>query len=162
MLVRDVDKLDPMPDEKLRQLDEDYVIQHQLDKLLGGLMSDILKHKPQDPLQFIIDSITLGPEHAMQDVETGLPLHRREKLEQVFKIIDKDGSGKISLRMLQNYANKYGGETLTLDDLRGLFQDFKPASEHFINLKEFLRFFSEVSATITNKDFEAMIEEMSS
>lgn len=110
MLVRDVDKLDPMPDEKLRQLDEDYVvsiparmfmrlcnaeagtlaqqqettcvglgvyrsrskdstslqIQHQLDKLLGGLMSDILKYKPQDPLQFIIDSITLGPEHAMQ------------------------------------------------------------------------------------------------
>lgn len=74
----------------------------------------------------------------------------------------QDGSGKISLRMLQNYANKYGGETLTLDDLRGLFQDFKPASEHFINLKEFLRFFSKVSATITNKDFEAMIEEMSS
>lgn len=25
----------------------------------------------------------------LQDVETGLPLHRREKLEQVFKIIDK-------------------------------------------------------------------------
>jgi hypothetical protein len=100
MLVRDVDKLDPLPDEKLRQLDEEYVVsritahlrvqqsdahavynahtvaltclliilqmQHQLDKLLGGLMSDILKHKPQDPLQFIIDSITLGPEHAMQ------------------------------------------------------------------------------------------------
>jgi hypothetical protein len=41
-------------------------MQHQLDKLLGGLMSDILKHKPQDPLQFIIDSITLGPDHAMQ------------------------------------------------------------------------------------------------
>jgi hypothetical protein len=107
MLVRDVDKLDPLPDEKLRQLDEEYVVsrtaahmcsmllshlhvqqsdavcnahavwlitayyyilqmQHQLDKLLGGLMSDILKHKPQDPLQYIIDSITLGPEHAMQ------------------------------------------------------------------------------------------------
>jgi hypothetical protein len=41
-------------------------VQHQLDKLLGGLMSDILQHKPQDPLQFIIDSLTLGPEHAMQ------------------------------------------------------------------------------------------------
>jgi Ca2+-binding EF-hand superfamily protein len=74
----------------------------------------------------------------------------------------QDGSGKISLRMLQSYANKYGGETLTLDELRDLFQDFKPASEHYINLQEFLRFFSKVSATITNKDFEAMIEEMSS
>jgi hypothetical protein len=26
MLVRDVDKLDPLPDEKLRQLDEEYVV----------------------------------------------------------------------------------------------------------------------------------------
>ncbi|KAF6266705.1 hypothetical protein COO60DRAFT_10015 [Scenedesmus sp. NREL 46B-D3] len=162
MFVRDVDKLEPIPDEKLRQLDEEYVVQHQLDKLLGGLMSDMLKHKPQDPLQFIIDSITLGSKNAIQDPETGLPLHRREQLVQVFKIIDKDGIGKISLRMLQNYANKYGGETLTLDELRGLFQDFKPASEHFINVHEFLCFFSKVSATITNKDFKAMIEEMSS
>lgn len=74
----------------------------------------------------------------------------------------QDGIGKVSLRMLQNYANKYGGETLTLDELRGLFQDFKPASEHFINVHEFLCFFSKVSATVTNKDFKAMIEEMSS
>lgn len=41
-------------------------VEHQLDKLLGGLMTDILKHKPQDPIQFIIDTITLGAELAMQ------------------------------------------------------------------------------------------------
>lgn len=73
----------------------------------------------------------------------------------------QDGSGQISLRMLQSYANKYGGETLTLEDLRGLFQDFKPSNEMYINLREFLVFFSKVSSTITNKDFAAMIEEMS-
>jgi hypothetical protein len=31
----------------------------------------------------------------------------------------QEGSGKISLRMLQSYASKHGGETLTLDDLKG-------------------------------------------
>ncbi len=67
-----------------------------------------------------------------QDPATGLPQHRREQLLQVFRTIDKDGVG-ISLRSLQTYANKYGGETLTLDDLRGLFADFKPAVEHFVS-----------------------------
>jgi hypothetical protein len=31
----------------------------------------------------------------------------------------QDGTGKISLRMLQSYASKHGGETLTLEDLKG-------------------------------------------
>jgi hypothetical protein len=62
--------------------------------------------------------------------------------------------------MLQNYANKYGGEMLTLEDLRLLFSDFKPASELFITQPEFLLFFSKVSRTISNKDFDAMIAEM--
>jgi len=71
----------------------------------------------------------------------------------------QEGNGKISLRMLQSYASKHGGETLTLEDLKGLFQDFKP-NENYINQQEFLRFFARVSGTITNKEFEAMIEEM--
>lgn len=72
----------------------------------------------------------------------------------------QEGNGKISLRMLQSYASKHGGETLTLEDLKGLFQDFKPSNENYINQQEFLRFFARVSGTITNKEFEAMIEEM--
>lgn len=39
---------------------------HSLDKLLGGLLTDLLREKPADPLQFIIDSLSLGPEHAAQ------------------------------------------------------------------------------------------------
>lgn len=31
----------------------------------------------------------------------------------------QEGSGKISLRKLQAYASKHGGETLTLEDLKG-------------------------------------------
>eukprot|EP00775_Hariotina_reticulata_P013723 gene13723-13845_t len=162
MLVRDVDQLDPLPDDRIRQQDHDYMAEHQLDRLFSGLLSELLMHKPPDPLQYIIDNLTLGADQAVQDDETGLPLHRKDKLAKVFKIIDKEGTGKISLRMLQNFANKYGGETLSIDDLRGLFQDFKPASENFITFHEFLLFFSKVSSTITNKDFEEMVDEMSS
>lgn len=34
-------------------------------------------------------------------------------------VILQEGSGKISLRKLQAYASKHGGETLTLEDLKG-------------------------------------------
>lgn len=71
----------------------------------------------------------------------------------------QEGTGKISLRMLQSYASKHGGETLTLD-LKGLFQDFRPSHENFINQQEFLVFFSKVSSTVTNKEFDEMITEM--
>lgn len=75
-------------------------------------------------------------------------------------VVLQDGSGKISLRMLQSYASKHGGETLTLQDLQGLFQDFKPSNETYINQQDFLRFFSKVSNTITNAEFAEMIAEM--
>lgn len=37
----------------------------------------------------------------MQSPETGLPKHRQSKLEKVFRIIDKSGTGRLSLRALQ-------------------------------------------------------------
>lgn len=57
----------------------------------------------------------------------------------------QDGSGKVSLRMLQKYASQFGGETLTLEDLQGLFQDFKPSTDGLFEVREFLMFFSRVS-----------------
>lgn len=39
---------------------------HSLDKLFETLLTDLLKKKPADPLQFIIDSLSMGPEHAAQ------------------------------------------------------------------------------------------------
>lgn len=62
--------------------------------------------------------------------------------------------------MLQDYANRYGGETLSLADLQGLFADFNPADTLFIKQDEFLAFFARVSATITNRAFADMIAEM--
>jgi hypothetical protein len=39
---------------------------HSLDKLFEGLLLGVLREKPSDPLQFIIDTLSLGPEHAAQ------------------------------------------------------------------------------------------------
>lgn len=41
-------------------------------------------------------------------------------------------------------------------------RDFKPGQDHLVGLSQFLTFFSRVSRTINNKDFDAMIFEMSS
>jgi Ca2+-binding EF-hand superfamily protein len=62
--------------------------------------------------------------------------------------------------MLQTFASKHGGETLTLQDLQGLFADFRPSAESHINQGEFLVFFAKVSSTISNREFDEMIREM--
>lgn len=73
----------------------------------------------------------------------------------------QDGSGRISLRKLQAFASKHGGETLTLADLRQLFSDFEPRGhDASVGEAEFLRFFSRVSATMANREFGEMIQEM--
>ncbi|KAI8476446.1 MAG: hypothetical protein J3K34DRAFT_510027 [Monoraphidium minutum] len=158
---RDVDRLDPMPDGKLCEQDQAYLEKHGIGQLFNGIVLDIARQAPADPLQFMIDTLTLGPELAMQSAETGLPKHRQSKLEKVFRVIDKAGTGKLSLRALQAYANSHGGETLTNADLRAIFKDFKPGMDHLVGLPQFLTFFSRVSRTINNRDFDAMVDEMS-
>jgi hypothetical protein len=39
---------------------------HCLGELFGSLLLSVLKDKPADPLQFIIDTLSLGPELAAQ------------------------------------------------------------------------------------------------
>jgi hypothetical protein len=45
----------------------------------------------------------------LQDPKTGLPQHRQAKLEKVFKIIDRAGSGRLAMRSLQVRAYQPGG-----------------------------------------------------
>lgn len=62
----------------------------------------------------------------------------------------------------QQYANRYGGQTLGGDELASIFSDFKPGADNLITQDEFVKFFSRVSRTITNPQFEAMVKEMMS
>jgi hypothetical protein len=73
----------------------------------------------------------------------------------------QEGSGRISLKAMQDFANKYGGQTLTFDELQLIFRDFKPSHDNLVTKEQFLVFFSKVSRQITNSDFYDMIAEMS-
>ena len=44
----------------------------------------------------------------------------------------QEGAGRISLKAMQDFANKYGGQTLTFDELQLIFRDFKPGNDHLI------------------------------
>ncbi len=88
---------------------------------------------------------------ALQDPATGLPEHRKSKLQDVFRIMDPEGHGKISFSSLQvcpmprccsrqqqqvhlmgcccpmqAYMSKHGGQTLKGDELKSIFTDFNP------------------------------------
>ena len=39
---------------------------HGIGPLFNGLVLDMARHMPADPVQFMIDSLTMGPEMAMQ------------------------------------------------------------------------------------------------
>jgi Ca2+-binding EF-hand superfamily protein len=124
------------------------------------LLADVMRLAPPDPLQYMIDALTLGAAAAQQDPELGLPRHRREKLERVFASIDSAGTGRLSLRSLQAYANAHGGETLTNADARAIFGDFKPGAGELVGLGQFLAFFAHASRTMGNASFDAMVGEM--
>lgn len=142
---------------------------HGVGALLGGLLADLMRAQPPDPLQFMADALTLGAAAAQQDAATGLPRHRREKLERVFASIAQAGSGgmsgggnggAMSLRALQAFANRHGGEALTSADLRALFEDFKPGDDRLVGLPHFLAFFGRAARRAPNGEFDAMIAEM--
>ncbi len=44
---------------------------HRLDALMGTLLEGLLRQQPRDPLQYMIDTLTLGSEAAQQVGERG-------------------------------------------------------------------------------------------
>jgi hypothetical protein len=59
MLVRDVDKLDPLPDEKLRQLDEEYVVSITTAHMRNMLLSNCMRsNRMQFALRTLCGSLT--------------------------------------------------------------------------------------------------------
>jgi Ca2+-binding EF-hand superfamily protein len=76
--------------------------------------------------------------------------------------MDEAGIGKVSFRGLQSFASKFGGQTLSEEELGKIFSDFNPSasSEHMISREEFLTFFSKVSTTINNRAFSDLISDL--
>eukprot|EP00798_Chlamydomonas_sp_ICE-L_P004842 gene4842-34598_t len=126
MKVRDVDKLDPLPDGMLKKIDAEYLEKQQIQPMFGGLVTNLVTLKPMDPIQYMIDYVQYGAEYAVQDGKTGLPEHRRTKLMDVFNVLDSSQAGKISYENFSSYVKKYGAPTLTEEDLGSIFTDFQP------------------------------------
>mmetsp|Transcript_76712 Transcript_76712/g.155915 ORF Transcript_76712/g.155915 Transcript_76712/m.155915 type:complete len:173 (+) Transcript_76712:66-584(+) len=158
--VRDVDKLLAVTDGKLAEDGAAYMEKHQINAMLGELVTNLVTLQPKDPLQYIIDSVEFSPEFARQDPETGLPEHRRSKLEDVFKLLDKEGLGSVSFDGLQQYSAKHGGGTLGDDDLQSMFTDFAPSGGTRITLPEFLAYFAKVSRTMPNPTFATLVADL--
>ncbi|KAG1663326.1 hypothetical protein FOA52_006285 [Chlamydomonas sp. UWO 241] len=158
--VRDVDALLAVGDGKMAVEDRDYLEKHGIKGLIAGLMEDLLRDTPKDPVQFMIDSVEFSSEFAKQDQATGLPEHRRSKLEDVFKTLDKAGSGAISFDGLQAFSSKHGGVTLGDAELRSIFNDFAPQGGTAITLPEFFAYFAKVSCTMPNAAFTQLIKDL--
>lgn len=58
------------------------------------------------------------------------------QLLDLFRVIDRGNTGRISFRSMQMYVNKYGGQTLNADELSSIFTDFKPGSDNLISQSE--------------------------
>lgn len=61
-----VQRLAAVSDEQLQSDDVAYMARHKLDALFSDLLAALLKQKPRDPLQYVIDALALGPQHAQQ------------------------------------------------------------------------------------------------
>eukprot|EP00793_Prasinoderma_coloniale_P006888 PRCOL_00001719-RA len=136
-----------------------YLEEKGIDALLKSLLSEVMKNRPADPLQFMIDSLSMDPLHARQDVN-GLSQYRANKLRKVFSSLDKDGSGAIDFKEISSHANRYGGTALREDDLREVFRDFDTDGNNKITSDEFLAFFAKAVKSASNAEFDIMISEM--
>ena len=75
--------------------------------------------------------------------------------------VPQDGIGKISFFMLKSFVDKYGGATLSDEDMKTIFEDFRPDGLNMmITLDEFMTFFAKVSKSINNAAFEKLVQEL--
>lgn len=147
-------------DAAISDADKAYLEEKGVKHLLGGLLQNLLMSQPKEPIQFMVDALSMENfDDAMQD-KYGLSKYRREKLLLIFKQMDADGSGEVEFSEIKAQSSKYGGQALTEAELREVFRDFDTTGDHKISQDEFLTFFARSVAKISNAEFDQMIKEM--
>jgi len=142
------------------EADQAYLEQHNIKSVLGQLLHELLKSQPKDPVQYMVDALSMpNAEDAVQD-KFGLSKYRREALMKIFRAMDKDGSGEIEFQEIKAHSSKYGGQALTEAELREVFRDIDTTNDHKVSAEEFLAFFARSVAKIDNEEFDRMIKEM--
>ena len=102
-------------DQKIKAADEDYLARHQIKDLMAAMLQEVVMRKPLDPVQYLVDYLTLDPSLAAQD-ENGVSAYRRARLLEVFKVMD-DGDGKVNFKECQGFTGKHGGKVLSETEL---------------------------------------------
>mmetsp|Transcript_24549 Transcript_24549/g.80154 ORF Transcript_24549/g.80154 Transcript_24549/m.80154 type:complete len:161 (+) Transcript_24549:129-611(+) len=147
-------------DATIKAQDAEYMEKHKIKEMLSSLMFTLIEKEPKDPIQFLVDALSLdNPADAEQDAY-GLSKYRRARLLDIFRQMDKDKSGFIEFKEIKEHSSKYGGQALSEAELREVFRDFDSTNDHRISEEEFLQFFARSVAHIDNTEFDAMVSDM--
>uniref|UniRef100_A0A7S0SFB3 EF-hand domain-containing protein n=1 Tax=Mantoniella antarctica TaxID=81844 RepID=A0A7S0SFB3_9CHLO len=146
-------------EQELLLSDQEYLVTHNIQDLMAGMLREIVVTKPMDPIQYMVDHMVLGAEQATQDA-LGLSHYRRSKLMAIFGQMDKNGSGAVDFKEIKAHSSKNGGQALTEEELREVFRDFDTSGDHQIDSAEFLAFFSRSVKALSNAEFDIMAAEM--
>ncbi|GMH36858.1 hypothetical protein BSKO_04731 [Bryopsis sp. KO-2023] len=131
-MARDIDRLNPLPDSSIEEASREYLMKHNIDGFIGGLLEKTLKNRPPDVLQYIADCLEFGPEEAQQD-----------------------SSGSITFNEISSYAT-----ALSLEELNEIFNDFSRENRMHITMDRFLMFFGRIALPMNNHHFKELVDEM--
>mmetsp|Transcript_29053 Transcript_29053/g.48778 ORF Transcript_29053/g.48778 Transcript_29053/m.48778 type:complete len:165 (+) Transcript_29053:137-631(+) len=147
-------------ERSIKQADAEYLEKHHIKALMHQILTDVVTGKPKDPIQYIVDVLTLeNPGDAKQD-NHGLSCTRREKLLVIFQQMDKDKNGTVDFREVQQHTSRYGGAALSEAELKEIFKDLDTTGDTKISQEEFLAFFARAVFNLDNAEFDKMCTEM--
>ncbi|DBA72630.1 hypothetical protein WJX79_005051 [Trebouxia sp. C0005] len=161
-----LDTLSPLPDSQIMQSGTQYLTQNSIDRLLGALLENIARNKPEKPVQWMIDvlssssSVEQAVQAASQDSQQGAGKERTSALLTVFKMLDKEGQGNIQLSDLQAYTSRYGIASLPPSEVEQVFENIDAGRKNLVTADDFLRYMSKATCNMTDSQFQDMIAAM--
>ena len=148
-------------DAETTNANEAYLVKHNINDLMGSMIQAVVEQKPRDPVQFLVDRLTLENGEAMScQYENRLSLWRRRKLLEVFHQMDADKSGKVDFHDTVEFVSKHGEAVLGNEELKSIVKDFDESLNNEIDEGEFVKFFSRTAGPMSNAQFEKMVEGM--
>ena len=148
-----------MIEQQIKEADEAYLAKHDVKGLVGELLGEVVTQRPLDPVQYMVDHLSLGAASARQDVN-GLSAYRRDQLMRVFRAMDAKSDGTVDFGEITAFVGKHGGGTVTERELLDIFADFDTDGDARVDVYEFMRFFGRFCRTLSNAGFDQLIVDM--
>ncbi|KAL3159717.1 hypothetical protein ABBQ38_010123 [Trebouxia sp. C0009 RCD-2024] len=160
-----LDTLNSLPDSQIMQSGADYLRQKGVDKLLGALLENVLRNKPDRPVQWMIDVLvnSTDVEQAVQAASQGGPqqtsmsLDRKNALMNVFNLLDKQGAGSIQISAFRDYASQHGTATLASSDVEQIFNNIDTGNNNMVTADDFLTYMDKATHSMDNGQFQETV-----